>query len=351
MNVKVWLIEHNCRMAQLPFATENFVGSVPPASGNLPVSLARLIWGAITVGATPISLGAPPRPLVELCWRAALAMASIEEDSSSNRWIKTDAYWRLDPSEKSAVSYFLGMTQAKITSEMLLGVPHLVHLDAILALRGRSTNQSRPDFVGMDLASMTYTIGLEAKGRTHDRTDDVRLRAKEQASLLPNIIGTTSNLRVASIAYFGDSYHWGAYLEDPVGPYEELEPMTPGTLMIAYYRPLVSALITAGIEESQSDEIMVFARVPEVDLTLGLPRRVVSALTAVPLAGRLSQDQIEAAGSELLDAIGGLPGKDLASQAGESWASRGALEERQPASCTGLDEVRVQLGPSWFSDT
>lgn len=86
-------------MAQLPFVTENFVGPVPPASGDLPVSLARLIWGAITVGATPISLGAPPRPLVELCWRAALAMASVEEDSSSNRRIKTDAYWRLDPSE------------------------------------------------------------------------------------------------------------------------------------------------------------------------------------------------------------------------------------------------------------
>lgn len=200
-------------MAQLFFRTENFTGLGPPASGNLRVSLGRLIWSAITVGATPISLGAPPRPLVELCWRAALAMASVEEYSISDRWTKTDAYYRLDPSEKSAVSYFLGMTQAKITSEMLLGVPHLVHLDAILALLGSSTDQSRPDFVGVDLATMTYTIALEAKGRTHGRPARVVRKAKEQAKLLPSIVGTNSNLRVASVASFDQDDYWEAYLE------------------------------------------------------------------------------------------------------------------------------------------
>ena len=39
-----------------------------PASGSLRVSLAELIWGAMTAGATPISMGGAPRPLIELCW-------------------------------------------------------------------------------------------------------------------------------------------------------------------------------------------------------------------------------------------------------------------------------------------
>lgn len=331
--------------------TRNFTGLVPPASGELPVSLGRLIWGAVTVGETPISLGAPPRPLVELCWRAALAMATVEEDRPSDRWIKTDAYYRLDPSEKSAVSYFLGMTQAKITCEMLLGVPHLVHLDAILALLGRPTNRSRPDFVGMDLASMTYTIALEAKGRTHGRPDSVVWKAKEQAKLLPDILGTSSKVRVASVASFSENDHWEAYLEDPAGPYEELAPIIPGVLMIAYYRHLVAALMSAGIDEAASDETTAVARVPEIDLLLGLPRSIVSVLSTVPLAGRLSADQVQAAGPELLSSIAGLPGKQLASAAGQTWAGRGSLETGEPASCTGFDGVRVELGPSWFSET
>jgi hypothetical protein len=171
--------------------------------------LARLLWGAMTVGASPTSLGVPSRPLIELCWRAAMAAASVAEDDRSTRWVKTSSYNRLDPSEKSAVSYFLGMTQAKITCEMLLGVPHLVHLDAILALLGRSTNASRPDFVGFDLASMSYTIAVKAKGRTNNRAADVTAKAKTRpdccprlstqpqvsgSRLLPRSMGTTTGM-------------------------------------------------------------------------------------------------------------------------------------------------------------
>jgi len=42
----------------------------------------------------------------------------------------TAGYCSLDPSEKRAVSCFLGMTQAKITCEHLLRTPRLIHLDA-----------------------------------------------------------------------------------------------------------------------------------------------------------------------------------------------------------------------------
>lgn len=335
-------------MARLSFRASNFSGPTSPAFGDLSVSPARLIWGAATVGATPISLGAQPRPLVELCWRAALAAASVEENTAADRWVKTATYSRLDRSEKSAVSYFLGMTQAKITCEMLLGVPHLVHLDTILALLGQTTNESRPDFIGFDLASMTYTIAVEAKGRTLGRTKAVTTKAKEQAQHLPTIVATNSRVCVASVASFDADGYWDAYLEDPVGPYEELDPQTTAVLLVAYYRPLVSALLTAGIDEIVSDRTTSAARLPGMDLLLGLPSIIVTTLRALPLVGPVPTDQLQAVGANLVSALIDLPGKSLAAAAGQNWAARGSLEAEAPTSCTGFDGVTVELGPSWF---
>jgi hypothetical protein len=59
------------------------------------------------------------------------------------------------------VRYYLGMTQARLTREMLIGLPHLVHL----AVLGQTTNELRPDFIAFDLSSMTYTVAVVAKGR------------------------------------------------------------------------------------------------------------------------------------------------------------------------------------------
>jgi hypothetical protein len=122
-----------------------------PNSGRLSLPLARLVWGAVTVGMMPFSMGGSPRPLLERGWRAALTAASLTEDAASGRWAMTAGYRRLDPSEKRAVSYFLGMTQAKITRERLLRAPHLIHLDAYLALIGHPSCASRPDLIGLSL--------------------------------------------------------------------------------------------------------------------------------------------------------------------------------------------------------
>ena len=157
----------------------------------------------------------------------------------------TDGYWRLDPSEKRAVSYFLGMTQAKIMCERLLRAPHLIHLDAFLAMIGQSTRTSRPDLVGLSLPAMDVTIAVEAKGRTGGRDDEVIRKAKKQARSLPGVLSTSSALRVASVASFDARRRWEAYLEDPPGPVQPLDSLTPGALLAAYYRPLVAALLEA----------------------------------------------------------------------------------------------------------
>jgi hypothetical protein len=261
----------------------------------------------------------------------------------------TDGYYRLDRSEKTAVSYFLGMTQAKVTCDMLLGVPHLVHLDAILALLGQTTNQSRPDLVGFDYASMTCSIAVEAKGRTRGRTSDVTSKAKQQAMLLPTVVSTTSNLRVASVAFFDRNYFWHAYLEDPVGPYEGLESQTIETLLVAYYRPVVATLLTSGIDRTDSDDDTIFARLPGIDLTLGLPSAIVNSFRELPLAGPVPSGQINSVGRSLIGIISDIPVKSLTRL--PDWNARGALEAQNPRSFTGSDGIHVQLGESWALGT
>jgi hypothetical protein len=334
-------------MALLPFTTRNFTGPVA-ASGNLPLSLEQLIWAAVTVGATPISLGARPRPLAEVSWRSALAAANVAEDPSANRWVKTDAYWRLDPSEKSAVSYFLGMTQAKFTCAMLLGVPHLIHLDAVLALHGRTTKESRPDFIGFDFASRTYTVAVEAKGRTHGRTDAVTEKAKEQAGLLPSIVSTSSTLQVASVASFDTDGCWQAYLEDPPGAYQAVNQQTIEGLLVAYYRPLVSALLAAGINENASDDATAVAQLPGMDMYLGLPHAIVTALHDMSPTGPVPAGELESAGAILASFLRDLPG-GLSDPVPDQKSSPPESSTDNQTFYTGLDGLYVALGPSWYS--
>jgi hypothetical protein len=283
-----------------------------------------------------------------MSWRAAMVEASVEEHAPSGRWMMTDGYSRLDRSEKSAISYFLGMTQAKVTCDMLLGVPHLVHLDAILALQGQTTNKSRPDFVGFDHASMTYSIAVEAKGRTHGREEDVTSKAKSQAMLLPTVVATTSSLRVASVASF-EGLFWKAYLEDPAGPYEELEGETIERLLVAYYRPIVATLLTTGIDRNVSDGATTVAHLPGIDLTLGLPTAIVNSVGELPLTGEVPPGQIDSVGHNLIGIISDLPGKSPAGL--PDWNARGALEAENPKSFTGSDGVQVELGISWTLST
>jgi len=298
----------------------------------------------MTVGVLPASLGGRSRPLIEMCWRAVMVLASLEPDPVSGRWRKSHSYRRLDPSEKSAVSYFLGLTQAKITCELLLGVPHLIHLDAVLAVLGRPIRDSRPDLPGFDPVSRAYGIAVEAKGRTNGRTAEVTAEAKKQAGLVPPVPGVPSDVGVVSVSSFDTRGRWQAYLED--SPRSQGGQGTEDVgLLVAYYRPLVSAVQDAGIDREASD-LATVARLPGMDMRLGLPADVVSIMSQVPRPGRFPQ-----AGWGKQPRDWPKPSPATPTQLGMAGAVNLAdedLEAQSPSYCTGLDGVSVELGPSWF---
>jgi hypothetical protein len=334
-------------MPFLSYEARNFATALAgPASGVLSLSLARLVWGAVTVGMTPFAMGGSPRPLLELGWRAALTAASLTEDPASGRWAMTAGYRRLDPSEKRAVSYFLGMTQAKITCEHLLRTPHLMHLDAYLAMIGRPSRASRPDLIGLSLPSLDCTIAVEAKGRTGGRTGRVTAAAKKQAQSLPTVVSASSAVRVASVASFDPRGCWEAYLEDPPDSLTAMASLTAGSLLAAYYRPLVAAQAEAGDRQITDENSITSAQLPGIDLVLGIPTVIVTIIRTLPLTGPVPADQLWAVEADLLEVV---RSRHLTSRADAA----GLYIERtqgQPApsrSYTGLDGIYVGLGSSW----
>jgi hypothetical protein len=335
-------------MGLIAFETECFTGSTPPpTAGNLSVSIAQLLSAAATVGATPVGLGTPPRPIIELVWRMALVGSNVEDNG--RRWHRTAAYNRLDRSEKSAVSYFLGMAQTKVMCAGLLHVSHLVHLDAWMSIqRYPPTRVTRPDLVGLNVGNKTVSIAVEAKGRSGDWDRKVVDKAKAQAMALPKLVTTTSALRVASLAYFNTRREWCSYLEDPEGNNDELyEPLSIESLLVAYYRPLVAAVLDPSVIPADAgDDDIRAGRLPGLDVVFGLPHSIIRIVQTLPLVGPISQEDLEGAGQALVQEV---------TRVYRIYSSRAVVDVQPdqryaitPARYVGLDGVLVELGPSWL---
>ena len=238
------------------------------------------------------------------------------------------------------------MTQAKITCEYLLRAPHLIHLDAYLALIGQPSRVSRPDLIGLSLPRLDCTIAVEAKGRTGARTRRVTDAAKKQAQSLPAVVSASSAVRVASVASFDRRGCWEAYLEDPPDASAGMASLTAGSLLTAYYRQLVAAQAGAGDAQVIEDNSMTMAQLPAIDLVLGIPTTIVAVIRPLPLAGPVSAEQLRVVEADLLEVV---RGRLLASRADAT----GLDIEKDPGqlgpsrSYTGLDGIYVGLGSSW----
>lgn len=215
--------------------------------------------------------------LYEMIYRTAMVEANLFENADEFLE-KSPAYIALDPSEKGAVSYFMGMTFTKLLSEKLLGIPFIMHLevyeDVITRRVGRivyGRGKSRPDFIAMDNDLNWYVF--ESKGRTNGLPDDVLVKAKRQTRMIRTIGGDAPRLKVALATYFQNDIIRAKW-EDPDGFNEkrflDLDEIKPIDFIRKYYAPFFELTkLRTFIEE---DKKYIIVPVEQLGLVIKIPR-------------------------------------------------------------------------------
>lgn len=322
-------------MPNLNYTANGFPSSLEVlfrVSGPMNVRWPGLIWAAVTVGRKNCDevVQHGYHSTLEILYRFAILMANLK-DSAQGEFTKTDAYKSLDPSEKSAISYFLGLSFAKWAAQELLETPWLIHLDrfsdAPIVLKGNR----RPDLIGMNKSGKWGVF--EAKGRTNKIKPELILKAKQQTQMLRTIDSCDPWVRVASIVHFSDD-RLELHLEDPE-PNEshpdavDLDiPDIEDRFLKYYYEPFLS-LIENNHPSSEriADRTIEIVNLVDVDLAVGLDSQVQDVLTRT--------SEYPSFKNHLLDLYEGI--------------FRAHSENNDTASFLGLDGVFIRLGESWSS--
>ena len=247
---------------EIRYTSHDFPSASIRSWGNLETNWGELLWAAITVGRpnTAYVFQHGDASYWEAVFRLSLVQMALNQEAFSKSFHRTDAFRALDPSEKGAVSYFLGMTVCKLFASRLLGTPWLLHLDVFRdqlhpdILGGRS----RPDLVGQDSNGAWYAF--ESKGRSSVPSSEDKRKAKMQARRLVSVDFTDCSLHIGAISYFkGDKLEFYWCDPNPEEP-EKLKPVAvhvPDEAWRIYYEPALSFALDTTLEKSTGDRAAI----------------------------------------------------------------------------------------------
>jgi hypothetical protein len=311
-------------MSQLRIAyeTEDFpAGSLASGAADLLVTWDDVLWAAVTVGR-------PNRHYVfrhgeasryEAVFRWSLVRMGLEQRSPrAYRLQRTTAAKTLDPTEKGAVNYFLGMTFCKLFAAKLLNTPWLIHLDVFRPmLNSVLTGRSRPDLVGRERGTGRWHA-FECKGRICQPDSTVKLKAKTQAQRLISVNGTRCSLHIGAITHFRNDvlqFYW----RDPVpeGGKELEVPVTEDAWRF-YYSPIAQMISDRDRRSQLLRDANTFVAIEGLDLALGIHPIVARFLSHEDWVSA-QRAAIEAA-SDIAEA--GYQPDGLVVRAGDTWRER-----------------------------
>lgn len=296
----------------------------PPAVGvqngaqrwNLPWN--ELVWAAVSVGKGSLAhmVQHGQYSMFEIIFRAAMVYANLLEKQDA-RFARSEAYDGLDPSEKGAVSYFLGLALTKAFVAEKLDVPWLMHLDLYRTRFGVNLAPGeRPDLFGHD--SQGRWIVAESKGRTNTHDKKALAKAKSQASQVIDVGGSPPVLSIGLVASFQKG-RLALVADDP--PIDEKGErvsidVSRAEFRNTYYRPFDELLATFPIRQER---------------VAGYEVRAVHAVSADLFVG--ISDQYLEDSAVVLERIGR--------------QQRRALRDAEQNAYLGVDGIYVRLGESW----
>ena len=255
---------------KIPYTSENFPIAYGVGSGTLTTSWDDILWAALTVGRPNIAyvFQHGKASLYEAIFRLSLIRTAIEQDTSG--YLKrTAAFTKLDPTEKGAVSYFLGMTLCKLFAAKLLDIPWLLHLDVFRELLNPTLlGRSRPDLVGEDICGGWHVF--ECKGRSSSQPSNRdKIKAIIQAQSISAVDDVRCSLQVGTFAFFKSNVlHF--YWSDPELKDHSLKLVSPMQKWRYYYEPVLAldSNTENSIREVVSNSLQVFSKIHPVILEL-----------------------------------------------------------------------------------
>ena len=306
-------------MLRIPYETEGFPQSIiQNGPDELPVTWNDILWAAVTVGRpnryAVLRHGNASR--YEALFRCSLVKMTLEQ--RTGRLFRTSAAKALDPTEKGAVSYFLGMIFCKLFATEFLNTPWLLHLDVCRPqLDPVLSGRSRPDLIGQDHRLMKWHA-FESKGRVSPPDAAAKDKAKSQAQRLVSVNRVPCSLHIGAITYFrGDEIHF--YWRDPL-PEEDkvIEVDIPADAWQHYYRPVAEIVRNRNAEvkmEHRDSAGNLRVPVESCDLNIHIHRAIENHLLAE------EWDAVRKAAVEAGEAISndGYRPDGLLVQAGEWW--------------------------------
>ncbi|MDD4255317.1 MAG: hypothetical protein PHP59_08075 [Methanofollis sp.] len=210
---------------------------------HLNCSESALLWAALTVGApSPVAftqniLDTPAFALQK--WFAILSVVDFQNNEIKLR----DSYHTLDPSEKGVLSYWTGMTFAKLAADQVLRAPWMAHA-RLMKVSGAlqvtpSNTKSLPDLVGYGddpvLGEGWHVI--EAKGLQRTAWSSLRQQYKNQIGVVESVHGETKITKNYCITYLRSSFSVDLHDPEDVAKESIKIDVTPRGIQKFYYKP------------------------------------------------------------------------------------------------------------------
>lgn len=265
-------IRQRTRKLQLPYTNEAFpAGTIANGSSVLTTSWPDILWAALTIGRPSVHhvLQHGTASFYEAVFRLSLIRMALEQyGPSATRIRRTAALKSLDPTEKGAISYFLGMTFCKLFASRLLLTPWLLHLDVFKSTIPTSVlGRSRPDLFGQQTGTGDW-LAFETKGRASKPSYADRAKAKTQATRLVAVNGSPCTLHVGAFTFFvadALNFHW---IDPPIEAKRPIEIPEVGGAWRYYYEPARALWGAQAPSTPVKDDGELALPVPEFDITL-----------------------------------------------------------------------------------
>ncbi len=310
---------------RIPYEAEDFPsGTLQNGQSNLEVSWNDILWAAVTVGRPNLQyvFKHGDASAYEALFRWSLVRMALEQSGPrASRLRRTAAATMLDPTEKGAVNYFLGMTVCKLFADKLLNTPWLLHLDVFREhLHAVLTQRSRPDLVGCANGctnGQEIWHAFECKGRISPPTQKVKDKAKEQAVRIESVNGSACTLHIGAVTYFRNNvlhFHWR---DPPPEARGDIVIKTTPDVWRHYYAPVLET-IRRHNPDALGSENPPLVPVAGADLTVGVHRLVARPLAA----GQWEEARGIAADYAERIAADGYQRDGLFVRAGDSWSQR-----------------------------